>query len=116
MSGTVPGAESVRRLAAALVERVGSRNLRWVGPPLGDDVDAIGWRLTSAPRYLFSVSTHAGQLPVGWYDLQVSISDNTLENGEIVFLDEVGLQEACELARRYDRGDVVERFGGSGDA
>ena len=111
MSGPVPGAESVRRLATRLVERLGPSAVRWVGPRPSDDIDAIGWRLAAASRFLFSVSSHAGQLPVGRYELQVSVVDDTLENGDIVFLDEVGLEEACELAACYDRGEVIGRFG-----
>jgi hypothetical protein len=106
MSAPVPGAESVQRLAAALVERLGPQAVRWVGTPPCGDIDAIGWRIASMPRFLFSVSTHAGELPADRFDLQISIVDDTLENGEIVFLDELGLQEACELSARYDRGEV----------
>ena len=116
MSGPIPGAKSVHRLASALVERLGSQAIRWLGPPSGDEFDAIGWQLASVPRFLFSVSTHAGDLPSGRYDFQISIVDSTLENGEIVFLDEVGLQELCELAWSYNCGEVVERFGGAADA
>lgn len=116
MTYPVSGAESVRRLAAALVERLGAHVIHWVGSPPGDDIDAIGWRLASAPRFLFSVSTHAGGLPVGRYDLQISIVDDTLENGDIVFLDEVGEEAACDVAACYDRGEFVEWFGGETSA
>lgn len=109
MTCPVPGAESVQQLAAALAERPGAHVILWVEDPPGDDIDAIGWRLASAPRFLFSVSTHAGGLPAGRYDLQISIVDDTPENGEIVFLDEVQLEEACDVAACYDRGEVVER-------
>lgn len=106
MSGRVPGSESVQLLASALVDRLGERVVRWVGwTPPGDDEDAIGWRLASAPRFLFSASTHAGRLPDGKYDLQVSIVDDTMENGEIVFLDDVVLREVCELTARLHRGE-----------
>lgn len=76
----------------------------------------MGWVLSTAPRYLFSVSTHAGRLPDGLYDLQVSIVDDSLENGEILFLDELSLEDACALTMRYDRGEVVEGFGAPGTA
>ena len=106
------GAVSVERLVSSLVARLGPQVVRWVGSPPGDDIDAIGWQLISAPRFLFSVSTHAGELPHGRYDLQVSIVDDTLENGEIIFLDEVGLEGVCELVACYDRGE----FGGASGA
>jgi len=105
------GEESVRRLAEALVARLGANSIRWVGPPAGAGIDAIGWRLLNAPRFLFSVSTHAGQLPADQYDFQVSVADNSLENGEITFLDTLDLESLCQIVERFEAGEVVERFG-----
>ena len=116
LSMLVPGAESVRRLATALATCLDTHIVRWVGTPPDDETDAIGWRLSAAPRYLFSVSTHAGQLPSGWYDIQVSIVDDSLENGEILFLNEASLEDVIDLTWRYHSGEVVERFCKPGDA
>jgi hypothetical protein len=106
----VPGEESVRRLAEALVGRLGASSVCWVGSP-GPGVDAIGWRLCAVPRFLFSVSTHAGELPLEQYDFQVSVADNSLDNGEIVFLDILSLDLLCSVVERFAAGDVVKRVG-----
>lgn len=75
----------------------------------------IGWRLASASHFLFSVSTHAGELPDGVYDLQVSVVEDPLENGEIVFLDEVTIEGACELLACYKHGEFAGAFGSAVD-
>lgn len=108
---SVPGESSIQRLALLLMERLGPDTFRWIGPPPGPGIDAVGWRLAGAGRFLFSVSTHAGGLPDWRYDLQVSVIDTTIDNGSIVFLDEVVLAELCEVVDRFASGDVVERFG-----
>jgi hypothetical protein len=108
---SVPGESSIQRLALLLMERLGPDTFRWTGSPPGPGIDAVGWRLADAGRFLFSVSTHSGGLPDGRYDLQVSVIDDTLDNGSIVFLDKVGLAELCEVVERFMNGDVVERFG-----
>lgn len=100
-----PGVASVERLGVALVRALGERRIRWAGVP-GPGVDAIGWRLLAAPRFVFSVSTHAGTLPDGVYDFQVSIVDDSLRNGDIVFLDDVGLAEVLDITARYVSGEV----------
>ncbi|WZO99541.1 hypothetical protein EP7_001148 [Isosphaeraceae bacterium EP7] len=105
----VPGATSVGLLATALAARIDPSILQWVGSSLDANADVIAWRLSTAPRFLFSVSTHAGQLPDGFYDLQISILDDSLENGEILFLDEVNLVDLCDVTERYDHGEVIER-------
>ena len=108
----VPGAESVRLLSDALTASLGASVIRWQGPPYWPTMDTLAWQLTMIPRYLFSVSTDAGQLPEGRYNLQISIMDDSLENGDIFFWDDVDLEEACDLARRYARGEIVERWVG----
>jgi hypothetical protein len=84
----VPGYASVTELLRALEAEVGASSFELVGE-FGPGFDAFGFRLLGRERYLFSVSTHAGELPFGRYDLQVSVSDESLENGEIVFLEDV---------------------------
>ncbi|HEY1067942.1 MAG TPA: hypothetical protein VGE52_17595 [Pirellulales bacterium] len=110
MTYPVPGSDSIRRLAAALVERLGENAIDWGGWVAADDVDACGWTLTASPRYLFSVSTDGGALPDGRYSLQISISENSLENGDIVHLGEVELDELADVTERYAHGEVVEQF------
>lgn len=95
-----PGAEPIRLLWSALAARFEPSIFRGVGPPPDDEIDAIGWRLATAPRYLFSVSTETGRLPDGLYNLQISIVDESEENGEILFLDDVSLEEACDVTAR----------------
>ena len=102
----VPGADSIRLLHDTLAARFGSGRLRWVGQP-GGEVDAIGWRLEDRPRYLFSASTHAGELSLGVYDLQVSVADVSLENGDIAFLDDVDLPRLCEVVEAFASGKAV---------
>ena len=109
--GMAPGELSVLQLGAALAARLGVAAFCWVGPLPGTGIDAVGWRLIAAPRFLFSVSTHAGDLPSGRYDLQVSVTDDTLDRGDIVFLDDVELAEVCAVAERFASGEVVVRFG-----
>ena len=80
----VPGSQSIKFLFDQLISEFGREEFIKIDQP-SDEVDAIGWRLESKPLYLFSVSTHAGELPEKTFDLQVSISDDSLENGDIVF-------------------------------
>lgn len=70
----------------------------------GPESDALGFRLQSCPRFLFSFSTHAGRLPYDIFDMQVSIVDDTLENGEICFLGDVHLADAVANIKSYIEG------------
>jgi hypothetical protein len=70
----------------------------------GPESDAMGFRLLSCSRFLFSFSTIGGSLPFGIVDMQVSIADDTLENGEICFLDEVNLADAVSVIKSYIEG------------
>lgn len=84
----VPGHASACELLRALEAEVGARSFELIGE-FGPSFDAFGFRLRGRERYLFSVSTHAGELPSKRYDLQVSLSNESLESGEIIFLEEV---------------------------
>ncbi|KQZ40064.1 hypothetical protein [Duganella sp. Root1480D1] len=84
----VPGYASASELFRALEAEVGAHSFEFVGE-FGPSFDALGFRLLGRERYLFSVSTHSGELPFGRYELQVSISDESQENGEIVLLEDV---------------------------
>jgi hypothetical protein len=53
---------------------------------------------------MFSVSTHAGSLPSDTFDFEISIMDDSLENGEIVFGPEssfLGIDDICSIVQRY---------------
>ena len=95
------GFESCARLHKELHFRFG-RDL--IVDPIEPLQDSLGWRLASIPRLLFSVSTLAGELPLGTFDLQVSVSDGTLENGEILFGPEspiLSTEDVCDVVARY---------------
>ena len=83
-----PGYAPAFELLRALEAEVGIGSFELVGE-FGPLSDAFGFRLHARGRYLFSVSTHGGELPHGCYDLQISVSDESLENGEIVFIEDV---------------------------
>lgn len=87
------GSLSCQRLEESLLRRFGD-SVRVDRDP---GADAIGWRFLARPRLLFSVSTAAGTLPSDRFDLQVSIIDDSLENGEIVFGPEAGLLTIDEV-------------------
>jgi hypothetical protein len=101
----VPGSKSISFLFDLLTSRFGEEAFNWIGQP-GERVDAIGWRLRKRPRYLFSVSTHAGALPERTYDLQVSIVDDSMENGEIVLNEDLSAEDVCGLVTRFKSGEA----------
>jgi hypothetical protein len=71
--------------------------------------DAFGWQLLSRPRLLFSVSTWGGELPADRFDLQVSVCDQSLVSGEILFGPEspaLDIEQICSLAAHY-LGDLA---------
>jgi hypothetical protein len=70
----------------------------------GPESDAMGFRLRGCSRFLFSFSTHAGTLPSDIFDMQVSIVDDTLENGEICFLDNLHHADAVAVIKSYIEG------------
>lgn len=95
------GFQSCVRLHEALCSRFG-RDL--IIDAIKPSQDAFGWRLESNRRLLFSVSTRAGELPPERFDLQVSVSDATFENGEIVFgpaAPILSTDEVCDVVARY---------------
>ena len=95
------GFQSCVRLHEALCSRFG-RDL--IIDAIEPSQDAFGWRLESNPRLVFSVSTLAGELPPERFDLQVSVSDATLENGEIVFGPAspiLSIDEVCDVVASY---------------
>jgi hypothetical protein len=97
----VAGFESCVRLREALGSCFG-RDL--IVDAIQPTQDAFGWRLASKPRLLFSVSTLAGELPLRTFDLQVSVSDGTLKNGEILFGPEspiLSIEDVCDVVARY---------------
>jgi hypothetical protein len=101
----VPGSNSVRHLFETLQDCFGEESFHWIGES-GDRIDAIGWRLVRRPRYLFSVSTHAGEMPDDNYDLQVSIVDDSLENGDIVLLGDMSLEAICKVVAQFESGEI----------
>lgn len=106
--GPVAGFPSCVRLHEALCSRFG-RDL--IIDAIKPSQDAFGWRLESKPRLLFSVSTLAGDLPPERFDLQVSVSDATLENGEIVFGPAspiLSTDEVCDVVARFRMKDDAQ--------
>jgi hypothetical protein len=96
--------ESLSRLVLAVrsFEDVGD-GFTFVGE-FGPEFDALGFRLQNCPRFIFSFSTHGGDLPLDIFDMQVSIVDDTLENGEICFLGEVHHADAVAIVRSFVDG------------
>ena len=95
------GHESCRVLVEALERQFGAQ--LWIND-LPKESDGFGWRLNSRPRYCFSISTRGGEMPFGVYDLQVSIIDDSLENGEIVFgpeSPELNCQNVCDIVAQF---------------
>ena len=101
----MPGSDSIRRLFETLQDRFGEATFSRIEEP-GDEIDSIGWRLANRPRYLFSVSTHAGEIPDDYYDLQVSIADDSFDNGEIILLENLELEEICDVVARVKSGET----------
>lgn len=99
----VPGNESVDLLLRALHAQFEENCIELVGGFTERD-DALGFRIPSKRRFLFSVSTHAGVLEPGRYDLQISIVDDSVENGSIVHLEEVDMSRLLELVDAVRRG------------
>jgi len=102
----VPGYASASELLRALETEVGASSFELVGE-FDPNFDALGFRLLGRERYLFSVSTHAGELPYGCYDLQISVSDESLENGEIVFLEDVDEKRFLSVVKEVLRGAIA---------
>jgi hypothetical protein len=78
----VRGNASCVKLRDAIVLRFGTEI---VVDNLAEAQNAFGWKLESRPRFLFSVSTLDGSLPIDRFDLQISLVDDSLENGDILF-------------------------------
>lgn len=103
---SVPGFSSCDRLRSALLARFAGDI---VVDDLSPDQDAFGWRLLTRPRLLFSISTWGGELPADRFDLQVSIIDDSLENGEIVFGPEspMDLVHVSDIVRQCQAGIIA---------
>lgn len=99
------GHTSASKLFSTLEHVIGSKSFQLVGE-FGPTFDNFGFRLLNRPRYLFSVSTQNGKMPIGRYDFQVSIIDDSLENGEIVFLEDVGLERFLEVVHGVSCGVI----------
>ncbi len=105
----VPGFSSCVRLRDALVFTFGEDTLV---DNLSPEENAFGWRLASKPRLLFSVSTSDGKLPVDRFDLKVSVVDDSLENGEILFGPEsaiLKIQQVCDVVFRCTQAQSRNR-------
>ncbi|GGC65189.1 hypothetical protein [Undibacterium terreum] len=96
--------ESLSRLVAGVRQLEGVQDgLSFVGG-FGPEDDALGFRLQICPRFLFSFSTHAGHLPRDSFDMQISIADDTLENGEICYQNDAALCDAIAVVKSYIEG------------
>lgn len=106
---TTPGYQSCQRLYDKLYERFGSAIIL---DGISRNTDAFGWKLASNPRYCFSISTFAGELPDDTFDLEVFISDpspDSTDNGDIVFGLEsppLGINEVCDIVKRFELGEL----------
>ncbi|MBR7793703.1 hypothetical protein KDM87_13980 [Undibacterium sp. FT147W] len=101
-----PGFFSIKSLADFLLENFSEDELRWVGE-INEKTDAIGFKFASRSRFLFSISTHAGSMNFEMYDLEISISDASIENGEILFLDDVSKSETLQVIRKVFTGEIA---------
>jgi hypothetical protein len=102
----ISGFESCFRLRETLASRFGSAI---VPDPLATGSDAFGWRLLAIPRLLFSVSTLGGELPTDRFDLQISVCDQSAENGEVLLGPEspaLDIEQICSLVAQY-LGDLA---------
>ncbi|WP_425397383.1 hypothetical protein [Aeoliella sp.] len=81
----VPGFRSIRALKDRLIEDFGAEAFDF-GDEIGEEQDAFGWNLRMTP-YDFSISTNGGQLCSGIFDMQVSIVDASIDNGDVLFAD-----------------------------
>jgi len=80
---TTSGYSSCKKILDELYLKYGQNNIKLIGQ-FNSDSDAIGWKFIDQTQVLYSISTHAGQLPDGEYDIMVSISDDSIQNGEIL--------------------------------
>jgi hypothetical protein len=104
----VPGHHSAKRLRDALITAVGLDSF-FALDELSIDQDAFGFRVRRIPTVLFSVSTSAGQLADGMYDMMASNFDGTREHGMPVFVDsEIELNDLVEVVKRYAAGEMVK--------
>ena len=105
------GFKSCSRLRETLLSHFGSGV---VPDTLSPESDAFGWRLLAKPRLLFSISTWGGELPADLFDLQVSICDQSLENGEILFGPEspaLDIEQICSLVAEFLSDSVAPPSG-----
>ncbi|MBA4105858.1 MAG: hypothetical protein C0485_08880 [Pirellula sp.] len=105
---TARGYNSCRHLADLLRQEFGDLVCLDEFSP---EQDAFGWRLVAKPRYLFSISTWSEKLPFDSYDLQVSICDDTLENGDIIFGPEsppIDGRQVCQVVAQFQSRPVSE--------
>ena len=100
---SVNGNQSIRNLYLSLISKYGELAFKLVGG-ISDETDAIGWKMRKAERYLFSVSTLAGELPVNVFDMEISIADDSLENGDIHFNEEVNMDRVLALIEEVLNG------------
>jgi hypothetical protein len=105
----VAGFESCDKLCKELRARFG-RDI--IVDSIEQTQDAFGWKLASRSRLLFSTSTYGGGLPAGMFDFQVSIIDDTLENGEILFGPDsplLSVKQVCDIVAQYQSGELPNR-------
>lgn len=101
----IEGYASAAELLRAIQGAFGASSHELIGC-FGPSFDSFGLVLSEKRRYLFSVSTHAGELPFGLYDLQVSISDDSIENGEIVAQEEANVARCLEIIQGVRDGAI----------
>jgi hypothetical protein len=103
---SVPGSDSIQLLHDTLESKFESGALIWAWET-GPGIDAIGWKLKNAPQYLFSISTNAGELPTGRYDLMISIISNGLDHGDIVVDIMTDFEGVCEVVAKGIAGNAI---------
>nr|WP_315484591.1 hypothetical protein [uncultured Undibacterium sp.] len=101
----VPGNASTANLLHSLEIAIGADSFRLIGE-FGSSFDAFGFCIIGRERYLFSISTHAGELPHGNYEFQISITDETLENGKIVLLECVDAERFLVIVKEVISGNI----------
>lgn len=99
----VPGNDVIIDLVKRLKTEFGKKNVRLIGG-VSSNTDTIGWKIKGIERFLFSVSTHAGELRHDNLDFQSSISDSSPDNGAIILLKDLSLDDIIEEVRNHLKG------------
>ncbi len=103
----IKGNQSIRNLHELLIRNYTNLEIKFIGE-INDFTDSIGWKMLNSPKYLFSVSTLAGRLALNVFDLEISISDCSIENGEIVYDNSIQLEKILTITKEVMNGKISQ--------